>query len=54
LEQADRRGTIAVPVDDDGRFHASSDPRWWDLDRGDSDETRARWLQSWLAADRQS
>ncbi|MGH7490219.1 MAG: hypothetical protein ACREMY_32120 [bacterium] len=48
LEQADRRGKLEVPVDDDGRFHPGG-PEWWDLDRSDTDETRSRWLEAWLA-----
>ena len=34
LERLDRDdGDDGIPLDDDGRFHPSDDPRWWDLDR---------------------
>jgi hypothetical protein len=48
LERLGRAGDIDYPVDDDGRFHPGG-PEWWDLDRGDSDQVRERWVESWLA-----
>ena len=44
MERLDREGD----VDDDGRFHPGG-PEWWDLDGGEPDETRERWLRTWLA-----
>jgi hypothetical protein len=52
LERLDRGDEIAIPLDSAGRFHPSDDPRWHELDAGDSDETRAQWLESWLAEGR--
>jgi len=46
----------SYPVDDDGRFFApaSAGPEWWDLYRGDSDETRERWRREWQRERRRS
>jgi hypothetical protein len=50
LERLDRETDGDYPRDGiTARFHPSSDPRWWDLDRHDSDEVRERWRLNWLA-----
>ena len=50
LERLDRETDGDYPTDGiTGRFHPSSDARWWDLDRHDSEETRERWRLDWLA-----
>jgi hypothetical protein len=48
LHRLDRKEPVTIPTDMDGRFHPGS-REWQELDRGDSDQVRQQWLESWLA-----